>query len=334
MLNYVLTLLLDVSNKEFYDGLKRNSSIHELTLCSYGNNIGVGHEILKAYQQNGNLTLLYIEYAGLEIEVIIATVRRCTNLKQICFSQYHMADEQLLPMVEAIRGHRLLEVLDLSMNRIGNAGCDTLATLLEDPVCNLRILDLTMNRISNVGATALANGLRNNTKLKELRLSYNPACCQSTLEDIFSKLLCNMTSINTIHSSNHTLKELWLPQRILRGQQLFTLLKLNRKCTNKSHVAIKKILKHHPSIDMEPFFEWIMEGEGERDLKALPYVIAWFDRAREAVASDGGGESYNIGERELSAMYQFVGAMPLLFVPASHIRGNENKRKRDESFRG
>ena len=33
-----------------------------------------------------------------------------------------------------------------------------------------------------------------------------------------------------------------------------------------------------------------MEGEGERNLKALPHVVAWFERAGEAVADDEGGE--------------------------------------------
>ena len=61
-----------------------------------------------------------------------------------------------------------------------------------------------------------------------------------------------------------------------------------------------------------------MEGDGERDLKALPYVVAWFDRAEEAVAGYEDVESYNIRAKMLSAIYQFACDMPLLFVPASH----------------
>ena len=78
--------------------------------------------------------------------------------------------------------------------------------------------------------------------------------------------------------------------------------------------------------NMEPFFEWNMEGEGERDLKALPYIIEWFERAQGAVAWF---ERAKVDERKLSAMYQFAKAMPLLFVPASHIKRGNNKRKRD-----
>lgn len=49
---------------------------------------------------------------------------------------------------------------------------------------------------------------------------------------------------------------------------------------------------------MQPLFEWNLEGEGERDLKALPYVIAWFGRVEEAVAEDDDRESYNVNQRK------------------------------------
>ena len=57
-----------------------------------------------------------------------------------------------------------------------------------------------------------------------------------------------------------------------------------------------------------------MEGGGDRDLKALPYIIAWFERAQGAVADDEEEESYNIDKRKLSAMYRFAEAMPLCIV--------------------
>ena len=128
--------------------------------------------------------------------------------------------------------------------------------------------------------------------------------------------------------------------------KLASLLKMNEG-KNKSHVAIKKILKYHPNIDMEPFFEWNMEGEGERNLKALPYIISWFERAERASIAEEDGEvssnddssassydcdeeSYNIDERKLSAIYQFAQAMPLLFVPVPYDKGDDNKRKRND----
>jgi len=323
------TVALDVTNNEFYDGIKQNSSIQVLTLNFRNSNIagGVGQKILEAYQENNNLIHLkvYNTNENRREQILAESLRGCTNLREFELLYCNVADEQLLPMVEAIRDHRSLEKLHLDRDGIGNAGCEVLVTLLSDPNCNLRSLTLVGNNIDNDGAATLANGLANNTKMKELFLGGNLIDLSSV--NIFKKLLCDKSSINNTYSSNHTLEKLDMyPQR--RGDELRSLLKLNREA-NKSHVAIKKILKYHPSIVMEPFFEWNMEREGERDLKALPYVVAWFERAGDAVASDEGGESYYIGDRKLSAMYQFVRAMPLLFVPVPHDKGGGIKRKRD-----
>ena len=277
-------ITLNVTNREFYDGLKQNMSIYELYLdCRSARNIvsGVGHEILKIYQENNNLTRLRIDYADLQNggnSVITTTLRNCTNLNEISLPCCTITDEQLIPIVEAVQGHSSLERLGLNNNRVSNAGCDALATLLRDPNCNLHTLYLGANAIDNVGANTLVNSLVNNTKLKALYINANPI--DASVHDIFSKLLCNTSNtINNIYSSNHSLGSLLLPQ--CKGEELASLLNMNDG-TEESHIAMRKILKYHPSIDMEPFFEWNMEGEGERNLKALPYVIAWFERAREA----------------------------------------------------
>ena len=64
--------------------------------------------------------------------------------------------------------------------------------------------------------------------------------------------------------------------------------------------------------------------EGEDSLKALPYVLAFFERARApyllaafdiARAATAGDEaSYALEQRKLSAIYQFAQAMPLLMA--------------------
>ena len=67
---------LDVTEREFFDGLKRNSSIHKLDI-NFGDQLnnqlaiveegGVGHEILNAYQEsNRHLSRLYIRFASLQ----------------------------------------------------------------------------------------------------------------------------------------------------------------------------------------------------------------------------------------------------------------------------
>ena len=326
-------LPLGVANREFYDGFKNNSSFSNLELYCGGQNIagGVGQEILSAaYQKNGNLTDILIENAGLQNggdSIIGDTLRSCRNLQRVTLNYCNITDEQLLPIVDALRDHSMLEVLSLGANNIGNAGCDTIDTLLIDPNCNLRTLGLSRNAINNEGATAIANSLTNNNKLQQLYLHNNPT--DQTIEDIFSNILCNKTNINETYASNHTIQTIDLGHR--HGQQLESLLELNRD-TNKNHVAITKILKYHPNMDMGPFFEWGMEEEGEQNLMALPHVVNWFERARVAVA-DEEEEQYNLGGRKLNATFQFVKSMPLLFGGIATIKEDDdkvNKRKRND----
>ena len=334
---------LDAANTEFFDGIKRNSSISDLILqCSNQTLIGgVEHEILKSYQKiNNNLTRLCIQYAVLDNgggNVITETLRWCTNIKIINLEENSITDEQLLPMIEAIKGgcHSSLEHLYLFGNRIGNAGCEALATLLEHTNSNIQTLYLDENQIGNEGATAIANSLANNTKLKRLDLRINPF--DPSAVGIFCTVLCNTSSVNDTYCSNHTLKELFLSdeQEGQHADHLATLLEMNKE-KNKSHVSIKKILKCHPNIDMESLFEW--DAEGEQSLKALPFVIDWFERAEEAVAdslddedsskSDDEEDDYQIEKMKLSAIFQFAKAMPLLLVPASNIKEDDKKRKR------
>ena len=203
-----------------------------------------------------------------------------------------------------------------------------LATLLEDPSSNLSILRLAENQIVTEGMITLANSLVNNAKLKELCLSQNPFdgsvhnhIDYQSVNDVFCRLLCNKSSISNIYSSNHILQKLYC---IGSRHELDTYLRMN-KCANKSRVAIKKILRYHPNIDMTPLFEW--DEDGEQSLKAFPYVIHCFDIARQGLELNQRG--YKIEEKKLSAIYQFAKAMPLLFVPASHIKFDGKKRKRD-----
>ena len=75
---------------------------------------------------------------------------------------------------------------------------------------------------------------------------------------------------------------------------------------------------------MSPFYNLDL-ADDDKNLKALPYVINWFGRASEAVEDY---DEINVERRKLSSIYQFVGAMPLLFVPTPRINVICKKRKR------
>ena len=113
-----------VEDRGFYDGLKRNSSIKQVHLLGHGvlnnNNHnfiigGVLHEVLKVYQENStHLTRISICFCNLingGDDATATTLRRCTHLKHIDLSFCGITDEQLLQIVEGIRGHRSLEIL-------------------------------------------------------------------------------------------------------------------------------------------------------------------------------------------------------------------------------
>ena len=312
----------------------------------------VADEILQACQVNKNLTRLDISYYNLNSvndlqqngggTVISATLRRCTNLTQITLYNCNITDEHFLPMVEAMREHNSVEELCLCANLIGNTGSQALATLLEDSSYNLKHLDLSGNDINIVGLTALTNALSNNTKLKKLNLNNN-SIDQSMIGDSLCKLLCNNSSVSNTYSSNHTLEGVSFFHEGGRWDEVTSLLGCNRYL--KEYAATNKILRYHPNIDMEPFFKMGIE-DSERNLKGLTYVIDWFERAKEAVLDISfikngvvqGRETFLnedariplVDTRKLSAVYQFALAMPLLFVPASHAKACDKKRKRDK----
>ena len=154
-----------------------------------------------------------------------------------------------------------------------------------------------------------------------------PIFDQNIIEDSFCKSLCNTSNINSIHSSNHTLEELKITDDRDVGSKLLSLL-LTNEMTNKTHVAIKKILRYLPNIDMKPFFK--LDGGDEDNPKALPYIIGWFDIAREVVCLDD--YDYQAEEKKLSSLYQFARSMPLMFVPSSHNRVDDKKRKREDNI--
>ena len=156
-----------------------------------------------------------------------------------------------------------------------------------------------------------ANALDSNCNLKALNLSGNGVTAEGWSP--FSTILCDASSINITHISNHNLGELGLEEE--RPARVNCSLALNRSSAeNKRRVAIKKILKHHRHLDMQPFFEW--------DLKVLPIAINWFEGARSIEDTSETG----IGKAKFGAIYQFIRAMPEIFDPAPASGG---KRKRN-----
>jgi len=201
---YPADILLTTTNIQFFDGLRQNASIDKLFFHCHGRDIGeISYAILNVYEEKSNLADLHIDSTNLQDVVPLCTMmRHCTNLLKIKLSECSITDEQLKSIVEATRGHNLLS-LHLPRNRIGNVGCETIATLLRDNNCNLQSLSLSHNPLSNDGVIAITSSLANNTKLEELYIE-NTANDAKVVKDAVSELLCNTSSINDTYHSNHT----------------------------------------------------------------------------------------------------------------------------------
>ena len=200
-------------------------------------------------------------------------------------------DEKASIIANSLARNNTLEKLFLDSNpNITARGYQALSTLLEDPNSRLALLNLMGNGIDDESAIILANALAHNTTLERMYLDENPDITSNGWQ-AFSKVLCDTSSVNNTFLSNHTLQHLtgtgWdFP--VLSGM-------LNLNIGNdKKAVAFRKILLHHADFDMQPLFEW--------DLKVLPFVASWFERAAVyRIESEGDSR-----KRKLAAIYQFI----------------------------
>ena len=191
-------------------------------------------------------------------------------------------------------GLRRLTALDLDGNDVGSTGgCDVVAGLLRDPACALRVLRLGRNGVDGVGASILAASLADNVNLEELHLGGNPGIASAVGLGAFSRLLCDVSTVNATYLSNHTLSVLGvMPPFAPEFRCLEESLRLNDTTSSstpanssggrrRSDAGKRKVLRYHPTLDVGPLLEY--------DLKLLPHVVDWFDGAAAARTATGGG---------------------------------------------
>mmetsp|Transcript_5066 Transcript_5066/g.11034 ORF Transcript_5066/g.11034 Transcript_5066/m.11034 type:complete len:482 (-) Transcript_5066:263-1708(-) len=209
----------------------------------------------------------------------------------------------LLTFAIADNGQMKIRTLDISLNpSITPRGYRALSTLLERQNCNLEVLDLSCNNICDEGIISISRSLVKNRSLVALYLGRNPGISAARGWAAISHALCDTSSVNGTFLSNHTLQHVhnpcWGYMRRLPSD-LLSSLKLNKN-RNKKQVAINKILMHHDELNMNPFFKW--------ELKMLPLVIEWFDRANDCERIS----KASLKEKKLSAIFQVVSNMPQL----------------------
>ena len=134
---------------------------------------------------------------------------------------------------------------------------------------------------------------------------------------VFVKVLCDATTVNATHNSNHVLYEMWIDYvDTFVPPELESNLSLNYSMTDKGRIAVSKILINHTHIDVQPFLEW--------EFKVMPLLVSWFEKASsyfpallpELLEEDLSNRRLNIPAMKLSALYDFIRGDPMLYVDA------------------
>ena len=283
------------------------------------------------FHRMANLALLTL-YGNLIdddcVEVIVRGLVECKHLRALGMECNRISDYGLDVLIRGLpssvsglelRGNQVtlarqlpllrFETLGFSDNPLSPGAPQVVAASLANPGCRLKSVDLGHTFIGDEGAATLAESLRNNQLLTTMTLArINVTNITEAGWNAFSSVLCDTTSINATHGSNHNLRHLGyadIPQGIV------TMLELNSD-GDKSIVAAKKILQTHHHLDMGPLFD--------RELDLLPHVVAWLERFAES--------RLNL---KLSSIFEFVRAMPLDIVDGFSGKKKGKKRRRDNA---
>lgn len=199
-----------VHSAEFFDGIRRNTSIvsvilNHCTLAHVGDRLTLAHasrdyEFLASKQSLRNILMTDC----IVDKALMHSISKCTSVRHLKFESCNLDLETLEALTNGIQSLPHLTLLELPMNnfgRLGPPGCRALAKVLKDHNSNLVTLDLGYSNINNDMASMLARSLRSNKKLRQLKL-YGRRDITDSGWVAFSRVLCNESSINATYHSN------------------------------------------------------------------------------------------------------------------------------------
>ena len=290
-------------------GCCNNRSLKRIRI--YGNYIRGGQlvNVISALNRQPQLEELDLELLSMGRNACTALTNLLQNtikhLQTLNLSGNNIDDKGVEDLIQALANggsSKSLKLLDLSDNQtITIEGWKTVSTLLERADFSLEKLNISENNIGNKGALIFANALRDNCKLKALRLHGNHITAEGWA--YISTLLCDPSTVNRTYLSNHTLVDLgnthYLPFHTQFGPDL------NASNEDKGLIAMVKILQSHSNFNVQPFFEW--------EFKVLPLIINWLEKADDRAAAIAHVQD-DIKRMKLACMYEFVREFPALYV--------------------
>jgi len=310
---------------QFLEDIAQNSSIHTIGFQSCHLH-ETGYRVLGAMcQKNANISSIDLDHCRLGSRVFRSmfwsSVKICQDLRDISLQSCELNDEHLAGLASALRGLRELRYINLEKNNISGTGCNSLAAVLRDPNCNVIKLDLTSNQIDDRGAIILADALRGNSRLKRLILDRNHIITSYAAFE--HAIMGGRRNINETFLSNHTLCEMFkYSDAKLHLRKFFRDLAsalFHNQGSDKRKIALGKILRYHTHISMIPFFDW--------EWKFLPVAANWFDMAVGAGIRYADLTEEQVLSKKLSAIYQFIRAMPWMCSVPAQKKGIKKKRR-------
>ena len=240
-----------------------------------------------------------IERSGCESIINLLQEPSC-NINSLDLGRCELKNDLTTNIVSSLIGNTKLVKLDLSSNSIGRSGCESIATLLQDPNSNVEKISLFWNHLG--------------TRLPSDDNKINDDCARILAQALIgnNKLICLDLWRSSITESG------WNAfSNILSNCSNYTLLDVGKHYGSTGFVPgnLASLLKLNLAVDMEPLFEFDSEGD-ERKPKALPCIIDWFGRRVRESNEDGEVVKSSIEARKLSAIFQFARAMPLEFIPS------------------
>jgi len=250
------------------------------------------------------------------------------NLERLDLSyNYTINDNAVASMVSWLSNMTSLETLimdschdgatiiddDADDDDVTSLGWISLTNLLQNPDSRLGHLDIKYNpNINDQVLISYANALVNNTTLEHLYFDNTEITITGYIA--LANVLCNKSSKETIHTSNHTLQGLFLfrfesssSQFVSRddAHELESLLQLNKN-ENKVEVVRQKILRYHFCNGSNNIEEFV-----DMDLGIMPHAISWIGK----------------NEAGLSLLYKLCESMPSLFDSESKAKASQEEAK-------
>jgi len=187
-----------------FEGLTRSASLTSLRLSQNEFGIEGLRSMIQFLQNSPLLKSLWFNLPDTQIfntkcfDLIIRSLNG-TFIQNLCFVRCNITD------ISALESCNLpnLGILSLIGNKIGRDGCLVLSNLLRQEDTVLTHLYLQNTGIDDEGAKTIANSLQENTQLEGLTLEDNDITEEG--RRAFLKLLVDISSMESIYTSNHTL---------------------------------------------------------------------------------------------------------------------------------